>query len=106
MSSVALTARRGAGFLAEVDESEDEDDCGGSSAVAGGFEEGSEDPTGDVVFISRRKNEAPNRMKARVTSFHTLILEQRGALKLKWPAKPDLSRWRCVGLTSGSRRGG
>lgn len=41
MSSVALTARRGAGFLAEVDESEDEDDGGGSSAVASGFKEGS-----------------------------------------------------------------
>lgn len=43
MSSVALTALRGAGFLAEVDESEDEDDGGGSSAVASGFEEGSDE---------------------------------------------------------------
>ncbi len=37
MSSVALTARRRAGFLAE----DDEDDGGGSSAVASGFKEGS-----------------------------------------------------------------
>lgn len=58
-----------------------------------------------MVLISKRKNEAPNRMKVRATSFHALILEQRGALKFKGPAKPDLSGWRCVGLTSGNRRG-
>lgn len=39
MSSVALTTRRGAGFLAEIDGSEDEDDDGGdSSALADGCE--------------------------------------------------------------------
>lgn len=38
MSSVALNTRRGAGFLAEVDDGEDEDDGVDSSAVAGGCE--------------------------------------------------------------------